>query len=68
MTPHCSVDELAAFVGGQLSGAQVRQVEGHLDACARCRRFISALVKAEAATGEDLTSRDASTPRSLPSG
>lgn len=66
MTRHCSVDELAAFVGGQLSGAQVRQVEGHLDTCPRCRRFISALVKAEAVT--ELTSRDASTPRSLPSG
>ena len=58
---HCSVDELAAFVGGHLIGAQVRKLEGHLDACAQCRRFINALVKAsgdEAGRLEKAAKRD----------
>ncbi len=45
MPSHCSVDALAAFVGGTLVGSQVRQVEAHLDACERCRKFMSALVR-----------------------
>jgi anti-sigma factor RsiW len=47
MSRHCTIDELAAFVGGHLFGSQVRQVEAHLDECERCRRFMSALVKSD---------------------
>jgi aminoglycoside phosphotransferase (APT) family kinase protein len=48
MDAQCLADDVAhALATGQLTGLAARAAHGHLDACERCRRWVSELARAE---------------------
>src|SRR3954468_8020130 len=56
-----SPDEIAEFVAGELSPPAIAAFEGHLDTCPRCRRVVSAVCRADGATGRGSASSLAAT-------
>ncbi len=49
MPPHTPIESLAAFIDGQLTGAERRRVEAHLASCAECRSDVNLVAEAQEA-------------------
>ena len=54
-------DEIADFIARELSLQSIAAFEDHIDACRRCRQIVSAVCRAEGASGRDCASSLATT-------